>query len=119
VKTKNEKHGKSSKQWWKTVNAITGRGSKEVPLNSLFNLENINRYFRDINADCNYKSPTFMAITGNTRIPVIDEFTAFKFLSNVKRTAAGPDGIQYWFWKEFALELAPVVTHLFNLSIKA
>ena len=32
--------------------------------------------------------------------------------------ASGPDGIPYWFWKEFAYDLAPVVTHIFNCSLE-
>ena len=37
----------------------------------------------------------------------------------MKRTAAGPDGIGDWFWRDFALALAPAITDLFNLSIKS
>ena len=39
-------------------------------------------------------------------------------LLKLKRTASGPDGIPYWFWKEFAYDLAPVVTHIFNCSLE-
>ena len=59
-----------------------------------------------------------MLVRDDIRVPVIDKFTTLKFLSNIKRTVSGPDGIQHWFWKEFALELAPVEAHLFNLFIK-
>ena len=56
---------------------------------------------------------------GLARLPVIDEFTTFKFLSRQKRTAAGPVGLCHWFWREFAHGLAPVVTTIFNLTIKS
>ena len=39
-------------------------------------------------------------------------------LLKLKRTASGPDGIPYWIWKEFAYDLAPVVTHIFNCSLE-
>ena len=41
----------------------------------------------------------------------------FIALSKVKKTAAGPDGIPYWFWSENALCLTPVVKSLWNLSL--
>ena len=60
-----------------------------------------------------------MTITDDTYVPIIDEKTTLNFLSTVKRTAAGPDGIGYWFWRDFALELAPAIPYLLNLSIKS
>ena len=68
-----------------------------------------------INSDGNYKAPCYVKVPQSTRLPVIDEFTTFKFLSQ----DAGPDGLSRWFWREFAEELAAVITSIFNLSIKS
>ena len=35
----------------------------------------------------------------------------------MKRTATGPDDLPFWFWKEYALELTPVITHILNVSL--
>ena len=52
VRSKNNKHCKSTRQWWKTVNTISGRESKTVFVSSLFSLE--------INCDANYKAPCYV-----------------------------------------------------------
>ena len=36
---------------------------------------------------------------------------------HVKRTATGSDDLPFWFWKEDALELTPVITHILNVSL--
>lgn len=71
---------------------VLTRKSKTVSLGSLFALEGVNKYFRRINSDVNYKAPCYVHVPQGTRLHVIDEFTTFKFLSQHKRTAAGPDG---------------------------
>ena len=53
-----------------------------------------------------------------TPVPTIDEPTVINFLTNLKRTAQGPDGLPYWLWKDFAQPLAPIITKVFNLSIE-
>ena len=35
----------------------------------------------------------------------------------MKRTATRPDDLPFWFWKEYALELTPVTTHVLNVSL--
>ncbi|KAK2557405.1 LINE-1 reverse transcriptase-like protein [Acropora cervicornis] len=119
IKSTNGRFRCSSRKWWKTVDQITGRASKEIPLFDIFNLDDLNEHFQHINTDCHYESPTTMTITDDTYVRIIDENTTLIFLSTVKRTAVGPDGIGHWFWRDFALELAPTITYLFNLSIKS
>ena len=36
---------------------------------------------------------------------------------HVKRTATGSDDLPFWFWKEDALELTPVITHILNVCV--
>ena len=36
---------------------------------------------------------------------------------HVKRTATGSDDLPFWFWKEYALELTPVITHILNVCV--
>ena len=39
-------------------------------------------------------------------------------LSRLKKTAPGPDDIPYWVYKECAVELSPIITHIINTSTK-
>ena len=39
------------------------------------------------------------------------------FLLNQKRTAGGPDELPHWLWKDYAHQLAPIITKIFNCSI--
>ena len=48
---------------------------------------------------------------------VLHEISVFKALAHVKRTATCPDDLPFWFWKEYALELTPVITHIVNVSL--
>lgn len=69
VRNKNNEHGKSTRRWWKTVYAtISGRNSQAVPLNSLYCLEEVNRYFQGINTDPNYTAPGFIDVVHGTRL---------------------------------------------------
>ena len=66
-----------------------------VSLSSLFALEEVNKYFQEINSDANYNAPCYVSVPQGTRLPVIDEFTTFMFLSQLKRTADGHDGLSH------------------------
>ena len=48
MKSKSGKHDKSCRQWWRTVNSISDRECKDVPLSSLFALLEVNKYFQGI-----------------------------------------------------------------------
>jgi hypothetical protein len=41
------------------------------------------------------------------------------FLRKLKRTTSGPDDIPYWFWKTCAVILTPIITRIFNTSLKS
>ena len=51
---------------------------------------------------CELHIPQLIPIPVGTRVPTIDEPTVISFLSKLKRTAPGPDGLPYWLWKDFA-----------------
>ena len=62
--------------------------------------------------------PELMSIPEDTIVPTIDEETVLQFLLKQKRTASGPDKFPHWFWRDFACYLAPVITKVFNCSLK-
>ena len=47
-----------------------------------------------------------------------DKFELFVALSNAKRTATGPDEIPFWIWKDYADVFAPVITTIWNDSLR-
>ena len=97
---------------------MTGRKTGNVLVSNIFSLEEVNRYFQEINIDPNYSTPELMEIPEETRIPMVDEYLVWTLLIRQKRTASGPDELPYWLWRDYAHHLAPVITKTFNLSLR-
>ena len=113
----NQKTG--SKSWWSNVNSITSRKKKQdVSVSASLNPREINKYFQSVNTDPNYTTPEPLQISEGTRIPSLSIHEVQHLLLNQKRSSSGPDNLPYWFWKSFAIELAPIVTEIFNMSLK-
>ncbi len=113
----NQKTG--SKSWWSNVNSITSRKKKhDVSVSASLNPREINKYFQSVNTDPNYTTPEPLQISEGTRIPSLSIHEVRHFLLNQKRSSSGPDNLPHWFWKSFAIELAPIVTEIFNVSLK-
>ena len=87
-------------------------------MSAFINPRDINAYFQSVNTDPNYTTPEPVQIPEGTRIPLLSINTVKHHLLNQKRSSAGPDNLPYWFWKCFATELAPIVTEIFNISLK-
>ena len=60
-----------------------------------------------------------MVISQLQKVNAISEYEIGLRLSQLKKTASGPDDIPYWAFKECAFELAPIITHIINISLKA
>lgn len=79
----------------------------------------INSFFHKLCTDPYYESPELLQIPEGTRVPSLTVEMVFKFLQKQKCTSSGPDDLPYWFWREFATELAPTITQIFNSSLIA
>ena len=66
----------------------------------------------------NYIAPVDVVIGSEIEVPEIPERLVWKSLSNITRTATGPDGIPFWVWKEHAEILTPILSHIWNLSLR-
>ena len=84
---------------------------------TLFNVNYINTHFQSINTDPNYIKPAQLEIMEHHKFPVIHEISVFNALSHVKRIATDPDDLPFCFWKEYALELSPGITHVLKVSL--
>ena len=118
TKVNKQKHDMDSKCRWKVIDKLTGRVGSSMNLSSLSNVNGINTQFQSINTNINYVEPALLEIMPEPhKVPVIHGISVFKVLVHVKRTATGPDDLPFWFWKEYALELTPVITHILNVSL--
>ena len=62
-----------------------------------------------------------MVVGSEIEVPEIPERLVWKSLSNITRTATGPDGpdgIPFWVWKEHAEILTPILSNTWNLSLR-
>ena len=71
-----------------------------------------------MNSDPEYAAPALIDILDDARIPEIPLHVVTHFLSKLKRTACGPDELPYWLFRDFAHDLAPAVTDVFNSSLR-
>ena len=76
-------------------------------------LLNLTSHFHPLSGD---------VLTDPTPVPVdflVSEYHAYKALLTIKSNkSSGPDLVPSRIWKDFALELAPVVSHLYNSSME-
>lgn len=112
------KHNRGSKGWWDTANRITGRKIQGTLVSSVIPPDVINTYFQTINTDDEYEAPTRLQIPAGTRLPTVNECDVRNLLSHQKRTASGPDEFPYWLWRDYSHHLAPVITKIFNCSLR-
>ena len=116
VSCENRKHKKGSKAWWYTANRISGRSKQDVQISAIVNAKVINDYFKEINTDPDYITPEPLQIPDT--VPEVEIDLVKHVLSRLKCTSSGPDCLPFWFWRDYANYLAPVVTHIFNTSIR-
>ena len=62
--------------------------------------------------------PEPVDIPEGTPVPEVDEYSVWRLLVHQKRTAPGPDELPYWLWRDYADYLAPVITNIFNSSLR-
>ena len=66
----------------------------------------------------NYIAPVDVVVGSEIEVPEIPERLVWESLSNITRTATGPDGIPFWVWKEHVEILTPIVSDIWNLSLR-
>ena len=107
-------HKTGSGMWWKNVDKLSNRKDR-----TNFNYEqsfihNLNNYFGELCHDKEYIGPSPLHITDDMKnmLPQLTLSQVFYALSNIKRTATGPDLIPYWIWKDHAEVFAPVILEI-------
>ena len=89
-------------------------------------IEKLNEFFTNVatDPDCDIKIirnivESNMGAPSVQGLITISEFEVFMSISQLKKTASGPDDIPYWVFKECAYELSDIITHIFNCSLKS
>jgi len=100
------------------INRITGRNYNKILVTSFIDPNDINSFFHDINTDPYCTALELKEIPEGTRVPTLTVEMVSKFLQNQKCTSSSPDDLPHWFWKEFGVELAPIITKIFNCSLR-
>ncbi|EDO39180.1 predicted protein [Nematostella vectensis] len=118
VQNESKEHCGGSKGWWDVANRITGRKSQGTPVSMVLQPDEINTYFQAINTDDAYRAPALVPIPEGCKVPSIDEHAVTNLLIHQKRTSSGPDEFPYWLWRDYSHHLAPVITKIFNSSLK-
>ena len=118
TKVNKQKHDMGSKSWWKVIDKLTGRVGLSMNLSSLYKVNDTNTHFHSINTDISYVEPALLEIIPELhKASVIHEISVLKAFARVKRTTTGLDDLPFWVWKEYAMELTPVITHILNVSL--
>jgi hypothetical protein len=115
---------RDTKKLWSAVKPTLGCKFKSTFNDCLFdNLDSVNKHFADVATDTQYSLAEIYKLTDSVLsedcadIRLFNEYDIFTCLSTVKRTAAGYDNVPFWVFKNCAIELTPVVTHLYNLIL--
>ena len=87
--------------WWKTIDDITQRRthSNPVVLDIYTFANHLNDCFHELCTDLKYIAPVDVVVGSEFEVLEIPERLVWKSLSNITRTATGPDGIPFWVWK--------------------
>ena len=120
---------RDTKKLWQMISKNTNY-SNRCKLESLGTkndeeIETNNEFFTNVATDPDYDIKNIRNIVeSNLGAPTvqnlitISEFEVFMCLSQLKKTAPGPNEIPYWVYKECAYELSGIITHIFNSSLK-
>ncbi|XP_028414902.1 uncharacterized protein LOC114537989 [Dendronephthya gigantea] len=107
-----------TRDWWKRVDNISRRRQRAATSLDHNSLRDLNTYFGNVCTDINYENPQPQDISDDVEIPTVNEWQVWNTLKLIKRTAMGPDSIPYTVWKDHAELLTPVMTKVWNLSLK-
>ena len=80
VRQENKKRKQGSRNWWKTVDRMTGRKTRTTNISSTIDPKLINTYFHSINSDAlYYTTPERVVIPEDTRLPMVEAHVVEKF----------------------------------------
>lgn len=111
--------GIGSKQWWKGVDLVSQRRNATLITFDRQSLDQLNEYFGNLCSDNNHMQPVDVHMDPDVKVPTILVGLVWNTLSNLKKTATGPDPdkIPFWLLKEHEELLTPVIFCAWNVSL--
>jgi len=109
---------------WSMVKASGSWRQVDSAVASHFTADELNGYFVEVATDPVFNKQHFSTIVENCLIKQHGDFCEwsdyfiYESLSRIKRTAAGFDGVPYWFFKLFASEISFILCKLINTSVR-
>ena len=105
-----------AKSFWKQINQVLGK----TPKHSVVSIDanTLNAHYAAISFDSHYQPPLRKYTCGTNNFQTVSEFSVFKSLTQLKQTASGPDGLEWWFIKLAAPAICTPLAYLFNLSLR-
>ena len=105
-----------TKQWWKQVNYYAKPSN--APGNVDFDTDELNAHYNRISTNLAQARPT-ATVVHNHEPPEVSTHLVYNYLLKIKSSAAGPDGLPAWLFRENAHNLAEPLAHIFNASLKS
>ena len=104
---------------WDEVRRLTGAArSKSYP--DTLDASSLNQHYCTISTDNNYTSPLFKLSTKlKPETELVSEYFVFSLLDKLHPTAAGPDGLPFWFLKLAApfISYPLAAAYVINISL--
>ena len=107
---------KGSKSWWKQVNYYVKR--EQSVIENHFDANELNSHYNIISINLVNTRPQIYDTHGY-QLPVVHVRQVFNYMSKLKKTTVGPDGLPYWLYRENAHYLAEPLTQIFNQSLSS
>ena len=104
------------KDLWERVNKITDKEKINFVESNQFNADVLNNYYASVSTDQQYAPPDPKS-TAPRFNELITEAEVFRLLDAGRSTAAGMDGLPFWFLRVAAPSISSPLAHLFNLSL--
>ena len=97
-------------------------------------IDALNSYFASVTTDHNYDIEVIRSFLDNnhdmvhngsrtqlsaSHQPSVMEFEVQRMLERIKKSSPGTDDLPYWVFQQCSYQLAPVITHIFNLSLSS
>ena len=128
---------KSSKHLWKMVNGVRGKLSKSETLklgDQPVDIQALNKHFVSIATDNEYDGNAVNQLIEqlNNTIELQSQSHDYSHLPDfynleiedvqriferTRKASPGTDNLPYWLFRHCSIQLAPIITHLFNLSL--
>ena len=106
---------KDQRKIWKAIRSLSGGDVPSTDSSSRPSPEEFNSYFSSV-FQTEQQRPPLPPMPNASHAFSVSQVN--RLLSTLKRKSCGPDSLPYWIFRNSSLSLSPVITYLFNWSIR-